>query len=360
MREALRLARKAQGRTSPNPAVGAVVARRDKIIASGYHRKAGSLHAEATALGELNGKAHDEDVLYVTLEPCNHHGKTPPCTEAILKQGIKKVVVGLMDPNPDVQGGGCRYLAEKGVDIKTGVLESECRELVEDFIKYSTTNTPFVIAKTALTLDGWTATSTGHSKWVTNEKSRRFVHGLRDKVQGIMVGVNTVLADNPSLTTRLNNRKGRDPIRIILDTNLRTPLSSKVINQESSAPTLIAVGKGVSEERVDLFQCRNVKIVHCPLKDGRIDLSGLMTILGKMQITSLLVEGGATLMGSLFRGKLIDKFFIFKAPKILGGHDGIPLASGKGPDKMSDSLVLKDIKTRRFGDDVLITGYPDY
>ena len=360
MREALHQAKKGLGRTSPNPAVGAVIVRNGKIIASGYHKEAGENHAEVETLAKIDGKAKKEDVLYVTLEPCHHYGKRPPCTEAIFKSGLKRVVVGMRDPNPKVSGGGCEFLSEKGIEVKTGVLESECRRLNEDFLKFVTTNRPFVIAKSALTMDGWTATSTGHSQWITNERSRQFVHRLRDRVDGVMVGIGTVLADDPLLTTRLKRRRGRDPVRIIVDSHLQIPDNARVLNTDSPSATLIAVGDDVPSERLKRIEKNGVSALPCPTKKEGIDLAVLMDILGAANITALLVEGGSTIIGSMIRQRLIDKFYIFKAPKILGGNDGIPMASGPGPKRMDESLMLKDIRVRRFGDDILIRGYPDY
>lgn len=360
MREALRQAKKGLGRTSPNPAVGAVIVRRGKIVASGHHKRAGEAHAEIEALSEIGGEATSEDTLYVNLEPCNHYGRTPPCTEAILKSGIKRLVIGMRDPNPNVSGGGCQFLAEKGIKIESGVLETECRQLNEAFLKFSATGRPFVIAKSALTMDGWTATSIGHSQWITNERSRQFVHRLRDRADGVMVGIGTVLTDDPLLTTRLKRRRGRDPIRVIVDTHLKIPADARVLNTESSSMTLIAVGSDLPAERLQRIQGDGVSSVICPTKDGRLDLAALMDILGGMDISSLLVEGGSAIIGSMVRERLIDKFYIFKAPKILGGSDGIPMASGPGPKRLDECVILKNIKVRRFGDDILVTGYADY
>jgi diaminohydroxyphosphoribosylaminopyrimidine deaminase/5-amino-6-(5-phosphoribosylamino)uracil reductase len=359
MRQALRQARKGLGRTSPNPAVGAVIVRKGQIVATGHHKKAGLPHAEVEVLRDLGGKAQG-DTLYVTLEPCNHHGRTPPCTEAILKSGLKRVVVGMRDPNPDVPGGGCEFLKGNGLSVTTGVLEAECRRLNEAFIKFVTTGHPFVMAKSALTMDGWTGTSKGNSKWITNEKSRQFVHRLRDRVDAVLVGIGTVLADDPRLTTRLGRRRGRDPLRIVVDTRLRIPPKARILNHDSSAETIIAVGSDVASKDRKQFQKRGVSVLTCPVKAGRIDLGALMGILGEMSVNSLLVEGGASIIGSMLREKLIDKFFIFKAPKILGGEDGVPMAAGQGPEKMDQCLYLKDLEVRRFGGDILITGYPDY
>jgi diaminohydroxyphosphoribosylaminopyrimidine deaminase/5-amino-6-(5-phosphoribosylamino)uracil reductase len=360
MRAALREARKGLGRTSPNPAVGAVIVRDGKIIASSYHKRAGSSHAEVEALAKIGGRGKKNDTLYVTLEPCNHHGRTPPCTEAILNSGIKKLVVGTKDPNPKVSGGGCEILTEKGVKVRTGILEAECRRLNEAFFKFATTGRPFVVAKSALTMDGWSATATGHSRWVTNEKSRQFVHRLRDRLDGVLVGVGTVLADDPMLTTRLKRGVGKDPVRVIVDTDLRIPEKAKVLNSHSSAPTLVAVGPDVPPERLRRTERNGVINLACPTTEGGIDLAALMDILGGMDITSLLVEGGSAIMGSVIRQRLVDKFYIFKAPKILGGNDGIPMASGPGPRNMDGCLRLRDVKVRRFGDDILVRGYPEY
>ena len=359
MREALRLARRGLGRTSPNPAVGAVIVRDGKVIAAGYHRRAGEAHAEINALSRLKGRPRSGDTLYVTLEPCNHHGKTPPCTAAILESGIRRVVVGMRDPNPHVAGGGCAVLAAEGVAVKTGLLEEACRRLNEAYIKFVTTSRPFVIAKTALTLDGWTATSAGHSQWITNEASRQFVHRLRDRVDAVMVGVETVLADDPALNTRLRKGEGKNPVRIILDTNLRTPPQAKVVTHDDGS-TWIAVGDDISARRLERRAGERVSFLRCPKKDGRIDLSALMDRLGERSVTSVLLEGGSTVMGAMLRERLIDKVYIFKAPKLLGGGDGIPMASGPGVRTMAESIGIRQLKIRRFGEDVLFEGYPWY
>jgi len=354
------LAAKGLGRTSPNPAVGAVVVRRGKIIASGYHKKAGLNHAEVEALSIIGGKGRPDDTLYVTLEPCNHHGKTPPCTEAILRSGIRNVVIGMSDPNPSVAGGGAGFLKKNGVKVKSGVLEAECRSLNEGWLKFISTGRPFVIAKSALTLDGWTATSKGHSKWITNERSRNFVHRLRDKVDGIMVGVGTIIADDPSLTSRLKNEKGRDPVRIIVDTHLRMPHNAKVFSLDSCSGTIIVAGDKTPKSKFRAFERDNVHVMTCPTRRGRIDLTRLMDVLGKMSIVTLMVEGGSGIMGSMIREGLIDKFYIFTAPRILGGDDGVPMARGNGPERMDESVILKDMQIKRFDDDILVIGYPEY
>lgn len=361
MREAIRQAAKGLGRTSPNPPVGCVIVRRGQIVAKGYHGRAGEPHAEVEALRALGGAPRKGDTLYVTLEPCNHQGKTPPCTAAILKSGIRTVVVGTRDPNPGVTGGGARFLVDRGVEVVVGVLEPDCRRLIEAFVKHATTGTPFVAAKSALTLDGWTATSSGHSRWVTGERSRRFVHRLRDSMDAVMVGVGTVLSDDPLLTARLGKGKGRDPHKVIVDTHLRMPLHARVLQGgDGSAQTLIAVGPGVPADRRAAFAREDVTILVCPERGGRVDLSALMRELGGRSVSSVLLEGGAALMGSMIRQRLVDKFYVFKAPKILGGGDGVPMASGRGPVSMEGCVRLRDVAIRRFGEDTLFVGYPDY
>ncbi len=358
MREALVQAKKGLGYTSPNPAVGAVVVKDRKVMARGYHRKAGLPHAEVEALKKVGGEAPGA-TLYVTLEPCNHFGRTPPCTQAILKSGIKRVVVGMKDPNPGVTGRGCDLLRENGVEVVSGILEPECLRLNEGFIKFVTAGRPFVTVKSALTLDGWAATATGDARWITNESSRRFVHRLRARTDAVMVGVGTVLADDPLLTSRLGKGRTRDPLRIILDTHLRIPREAKVLSVPSQASTLIAAGKDVNRRKLEGLEGERVSVITCPTKRGRIDLEALMGILGKREVTSILVEGGAEIIGSLVRERLVDKFCVFKAPKLLGGDDGIPMAKGPGPGQIKDCLHLKEVRVRRFQEDILIEGYPE-
>lgn len=360
MREAIRQARRGLGLTSPNPPVGCVIARRGQIIARGYHRKAGEPHAEVEALRNLRDGIRAGDTLYVTLEPCNHFGRTPPCTEAILRSGIARVVVGATDPNPSVVGGGCRFLTENGVEVVSGILESECRRLIEVFTKFSLTGRPFVAAKSALTLDGWTATSTGNSRWITGETARQFVHRLREVMDAVMIGVGTVLADDPSLTVRLRTGKGKVPLRVVLDTHLRTNPGARLLRDADKESTLLVVGETVPADRLKWFQEQGVRLLVCPEKDGGIDLDAVMAKLGAISVTSVLLEGGATLMGAMIRKRLIDKFYIFEAPKILGGGDGIPMAGGPGPVSIDQCIRFRDVRIRKFGEDLLIEGYPEY
>ncbi len=359
MREALREARKGLGKTHPNPAVGAVIVRNGHIIARGYHKRAGTDHAELVAIKRVKGRIKPTDVLYVTLEPCNHYGRTPPCTHAIINSGIKNVVIGMKDPNPGVKGGGVEFLKRNNIRVTSGILEQECKRLNEAYIKFVSTGIPFIVAKSALTLDGFTATRNGDSKWITNEKSRAFVHRLRAQVDGIMVGIGTVLKDNPLLTVRMVRGSQKNPVRIIVDTHLKIPHNSEVLNDESTE-TILAVGQRVPDKRIDSLKKDHVSVIKCPMSRNGIDLLELMKRLGKREMVNILVEGGATLMGSMIRERLIDKFYIFKAPRVLGGSDGIPLAKGRGPSTIEESLRLKDVRFRRFDQDMLIYGYPDY
>ncbi len=360
MKLALKEARKGLGRTSPNPAVGAVVVMNGKAVAQGYHQKAGMPHAEVEAFAKIGNRAPG-GTLYVTLEPCNHFGRTPPCTELILKSGVKRVVVGSRDPNPLVTGGGCDYLEKKGMEVVTGILRDECTRLNEAFNKFVLTGKPFVIAKSAITLDGWTATSAQHSQWITNEKSRGFVHRLRDRTDAVLMGIGTVLADDPAMTVRFKTKEGKDPVRIVVDTHFRTPADAKVMKNSSAAPTIIATSiEGDQSFRDSGPHPKGVQTLVCPTVKGEIDLTALLEKLGKMGITSVLVEGGAMILGAMLRAHLVDKCYVFIAPKILGGGDGIPMAAGPGPETMEESLKLQHVKVRRFGDDVLIQGYPSY
>ncbi len=356
MKIAIREAKKGLGKTSPNPAVGAVIVKEGKILSKGYHKKAGLPHAEIEALKKIGWKAEGA-TLYVTLEPCNHWGRTPPCTEAILKSGIKRVVIGMKDPNPHVKGGGAEFLKERGIEVEVGILEDECYRLNEHYVKFVKTHLPFVAVKVAMTLDGWIATATKDSKWITNERSRRFVHRLRSISDAVLVGIDTVISDNPLLTVR--HVKGKDPVRIILDSRLRIPEDANVIRKCPSNTVIVAAKDFVSEEKAKRFEEKTgANVLLCRTKNGKIDLKELLFILGKKDIMFLLVEGGSKVIGSFINEGLVDKFFIFFAPKILGGSDGIPMAYGKGPCRIRDSLSLTDVKVRRFMEDILIEGYP--
>jgi diaminohydroxyphosphoribosylaminopyrimidine deaminase/5-amino-6-(5-phosphoribosylamino)uracil reductase len=356
MQMALDLAVKGEGFTSPNPMVGAVVVKNGKVVGSGFHETVGGPHAEVNAIGAAGRQAAGA-TLYVTLEPCNHTGRTPPCTEKILSAGISRVVVAMPDPNQHVAGGGSEYLKQHGLKVATGVCEQQARQQNEAFIKYITTAKPFVIAKCAATLDGRIATRTGDSKWVTGEAARRHVHRLRHAVDAIMVGINTVDKDDPSLTTRLEDRQAKDPIRIILDTHLSIEPHARVLQQDSAVDTILVAGQGVKQNKKTVLEKAGARVIEAPLKNSRIDLAALMQQLGAMEICSLLVEGGSRVLASAFQAGIIDKIQFFYAPKVLGGDDGIPICSGPGPELMNQSFQIKDINVQRFDDDILIEGY---
>ncbi len=331
MQMALGLAIKGEGYTSPNPMVGAVVVKDGRVVGSGYHQMVGGPHAEVNAIAAA-GKLAKGATLYVTLEPCNHTGRTPPCTRKILEAGIKRVVVSMIDPNKDVAGGGADFLEQQGIRVTTGICREQAQKLNEAFVKFVRTRRPFVIAKCAATLDGRIATRSGDSKWVTGEKSRQFVHRLRHAVDGILVGINTVRTDNPSLTTRLPDGLGKDPVRIILDTHLSISPEAKLLRQESAADTILVVGQPLMQDKQTTFEKDGIRVIQSKLKNGLIDMDALMDRLGAMGLTSLLIEGGSRVLTSAFSAAIVDKVFFFYAPKILGGDDGIPICSGPGPE----------------------------
>ncbi|MDH3881340.1 MAG: bifunctional diaminohydroxyphosphoribosylaminopyrimidine deaminase/5-amino-6-(5-phosphoribosylamino)uracil reductase RibD [Desulfobacteraceae bacterium] len=360
MQMALDLAKKGEGFTSPNPMVGAVIVKDQKIVGKGYHQAAGEAHAEVNAIDDAGALAQNA-TLYVTLEPCNHTGRTPPCTEKVVASGIRRVVAAMNDPNPGVKGGGLDYLKNCGISITVGVCEKQAKRLNEIFIKHVRTKRPFTIVKCAATLDGRIATKTGDSRWVTGEESRQFVHQLRHAVDAIMVGINTVEKDNPSLTTRLTTRQKKikqlDPTRIILDTHLRISEKAKLLQLHSDSDTILITGPLVSSDKKTGLEKKGVRIIESPVIDGLIDLDRLMDLLGSLGITSLLIEGGGRVFASALSAGIVDKVLFFYAPKILGGDDGIPICKGPGVDLMNNCIPVKDIRVRRFGDDVLIEGY---
>ena len=357
MLKALSLARKGKGFTSPNPCVGAVVVKNGTIIGKGFHRAAGYAHAEVEAIDNAGPDAENATI-YVTLEPCNHFGQTPPCTHKIINAGIKKVVVGCKDPNPDVCGGGIQYLQDNNIEVVTGILEKEAQILIEDFIWYiQKGKTPFVILKSASTLDGRIATATGDSKWITNEKSRRYVHKIRHEADAILVGSGTLHADNPSLTSRIEGVKTKDPIRIILDTHLSIKQDAKVLTQKSNAKTIIVTGPVVSQKKKALIENQGAQIIAVRLKEQKLDLNELMIKLGQMSILSLLIEGGGIVSGSALKAGIVNKMLFFLAPKFLGSSDGIPLFEGTGPKLIKDAFELKNVNVSQFETDILVQGY---
>jgi diaminohydroxyphosphoribosylaminopyrimidine deaminase/5-amino-6-(5-phosphoribosylamino)uracil reductase len=334
------------------------VVRDGKIAGCGFHRRAGTPHAEVHALRDAGEQARGA-TLYVNLEPCCHHGRTGPCTEAVIQAGIARVVVAMADPNPLVAGKGIRALQDAGIEVTLGVLEDEARELNEVFIKYITTGLPFVVAKAAVSLDGKIATRTGRSKWITGEAARAYGHRLRDWYDAIMVGIGTVLADDPSLTTRLPGGGGRDPVRVIVDSQARTPLKARVLTQPSGAATLIATTAGASPARVELLRQAGAKVLVAGA-GPRVDLAGLLKILVQEGITSVLIEGGAAIHGSALAERIVDKAAWFIAPIIIGGRDAPGAVGGEGVNDPSEAAELERLKISRLGPDICVEGYLKY
>lgn len=350
MKRAIALA--GRGRTSPNPMVGAVVVRDGKIVGEGYHPKAGEPHAEVFALQSAGELAQGAD-LYVNLEPCCHYGKTPPCTDAIIQAGIRRVIAAMEDPNPEVAGKGFEALRQAGIEVQVGLMEAEARELNRGFIKRVTTGRPFVLWKTAMTLDGKICTRTGDSRWITGEKARREVHRLRASFDAVMVGIGTVLADDPELTVRhLSGKHVQNPIRVVIDSEGNTPSSAKVL--DGQAPTIIAVKRSAPEANLDRLWQSGARILGIPDVDGRIDLKYLMAELGKMGINSVLLEGGGELVASMIALGLVDRGLVFIAPKIVGGRDAKTPVEGDGVELMSEAIETSKPKIRRFGEDVAL------
>lgn len=363
MHLALELAAKAKGFTSPNPCVGAVVVENNEIIGQGWHHAAGKPHAEVEAIDDALSKFPHRlkgATIYVTLEPCNHFGKTPPCTQKILEAGISHVKVGCLDPNPYVSGGGVAFLRDKGIEVETGILEDQARILIEDFIWYTQNDKyPFVILKCAATLDGYIATATGDSKWITNEKSRAFGHGIRHQVDAILIGSGTLQADDPSLTARIPGQETKDPVRVILDTRLSISEDARVITQKSSASTILVTGPDVAGNKKKRLLDKGVEIIEVELLNGRLDLNKLMIRLGTMSILSLLIEGGGQVAASAVKAGIVNKVHYFLAPKFLGSNDGVPVFKGKGPEKIKDAFELDRVSIQCFDQDTLVTGYLD-
>ena len=354
MREALRIAEYARGRTSPNPLVGAVIVRDGAIVASGWHRAAGEPHAEIHAL-RMAGELARGATLYVTLEPCAHHGRTGPCAEAVIAAGLARVVIALSDPNPLVAGRGIHLLTAAGIEVTTGICEDEARRQNEIFLKWVTTKRSFVTLKTAMTLDGKIASHTGASQWITGAAARARVHAYRNEYDAILVGIGTVLADDPSLTTRLEHGTGKNPLRIVLDSEARTPLDAKLV-ADGAAPTIIVVSERADHRRVNLLRACGAEVV--TLGTQRVDIAALLDYLGAREITSLFVEGGATVNWSLLAGGSVDKVHAFIAPMLMGGAEAKTPIGGTGFDSPQTAFRLHDMTVEQVGTDILVTGYP--
>ncbi|MFC1691033.1 bifunctional diaminohydroxyphosphoribosylaminopyrimidine deaminase/5-amino-6-(5-phosphoribosylamino)uracil reductase RibD [Nanoarchaeota archaeon] len=344
-----------QSNPSPNPRVGAVLVNRwGKIIGKGFHRRAGLEHAEVEAINDARRKFHKikGSTMYVTLEPCNHYGLTPPCTEAIIREGIKKIVIAMRDPNQMVDGGGMNKLRISGISVKIGVLEKEAKKLNETWLKRTMTGKPFVIVKTAMSLDGKIATKTGDSKWISCEESRKYSHWLRNSVDSIMVGIGTVLKDDPELTVR--HIEGKDPLRIIIDSKLNVPLNAKVLNDNN---VIIITTNKYNKKKKKELEKKNIKIIIAETKKGKVDLKSAMDELSKLKIGSVLVEGGSELNASALNEGIVDKLIVFIALKIIGGRTAKTLVGGEGISKIKDCLNLKDLSVRRIGTSIVVTTY---
>ncbi|RGJ98059.1 bifunctional diaminohydroxyphosphoribosylaminopyrimidine deaminase/5-amino-6-(5-phosphoribosylamino)uracil reductase RibD [Megamonas funiformis] len=356
MRLAMQLAGNAIGRTSPNPLVGAVIVKDNRVVGCGWHRKAGTPHAEVHALNQAGELAQGADV-YVTLEPCAHYGKTPPCAKALVEAKVKNVYGGLLDVNPKVAGKGFKILEDAGIHVEYGFLQDELRKQNEVFFKWIEHKKPFIVLKAAMTLDGKIATATGQSKWITNETSRAYGYKLRDIYDGIMVGINTVIEDNPMLTARVDG--GKNPIRIVVDSSLKIDINANVV-QDKSAKTIIATTDKANKDKILKLQAQDVDVIVVDKDENdKVDIEKLLDILGQQNICSILVEGGATLSGSFVAKKLVDKVYFFIAPKIIGGKEAKTPVAGTGILNLQEALALKDIQIEKLEEDVLIIGRVD-
>lgn len=356
MRLAMQLAGNAIGRTSPNPLVGAVIVKDNRVVGCGWHRKAGTPHAEVHALNQAGELAQGADV-YVTLEPCAHYGKTPPCAKALVEAKVKNVYGGLLDVNPKVAGKGFKILEDAGIHVEYGFLQDELRKQNEVFFKWIEHKKPFIVLKAAMTLDGKIATATGQSKWITNETSRAYGYKLRDIYDGIMVGINTVIEDNPMLTARVDG--GKNPIRIVVDSSLKIDINANVV-QDKSAKTIIATTDKADKDKFLKLQAQDVDVIVVDKDENdKVDIEKLLDILGQKNICSILVEGGATLSGSFVAKKLVDKVYFFIAPKIIGGKEAKTPVAGTGILNLQEALTLKDIQIEKLEEDILIIGRVD-
>lgn len=355
MKMALDLAKLGEGLTSPNPLVGALLVKDGEIVGRGHHQKAGEDHAEIIALKQASEKAKGA-TLYVTLEPCCHVGKTGPCTEAIVKAGVRKVVVSMLDPNDQVNGKGVRELKRLAVEVETGILEKESQEMNEFFTFWIKNQLPFVLLKTASTLDGKIATFKGESKWITSEESRLVVHTLRNKVDAILVGIGTVLADNPQLMVHEDKDKRRNPLRIVIDSKLRISPRAKILKTSEWIKTMIVTTRKATLKKRKSLERMGVEVVVVPDKRGRVSIVSLLKLLGKRGVTSVLVEGGSEVNASFLKEKLAHKIFYFMAPRILG-NDALSAYADLGVSDLDQAVKIKNVKVENIGKDLLIQGY---
>lgn len=355
MERALTLAAEGRGRTSPNPTVGAVLTKNGRIVGEGYHAYAGADHAEVVALRAAE-EATRGAACYVTLEPCSHHGKTPPCTEALIKAGITKVLVATFDPNPLVAGTGVRRLREAGISVEVGLLQEAATRLNEPYFKYIRVREPFVLLKAALSLDGKLATRTGDSQWITGEGARRRVHETRDTVDAVVVGIGTILKDDSMLTTRLEGRVGRDPLRIVLDSRGRLPLTARIL-RTGARPPLVAVGPRIPPARLRRLKEAGAEVVMLPQGDGGLSLRNLVSQLGRREITSVMIEGGGKVATSALQAGIVDKLILMLAPILIGGEKAPTLLGGEGVEKLAEALHLTQLSVEHAGQDLILEGY---
>lgn len=355
MERALSLAAQGRGRTSPNPMVGAVLTKKGTIIGEGYHAYAGADHAEVVALKATKETASGA-VCYVTLEPCTHYGKTPPCAEALIKAGVTRVIVATYDPNPLVAGAGVRRLREAEIRVEVGLLQEAASRLNEAYCKYIRAREPFVVLKAALSLDGKLATRTGDSQWITGEGARRRVHEMRDTVDAVVVGIGTVLKDDPMLTTRLEVREGRDPLRVVVDSRGRLPLGARLLRTGSRSP-LVAVGPRIPPRRLHRLKEAGAEVVVLPEGEGGLSLRDLICELGRREITSVMIEGGGKLATSALQAGLVDKLILMLAPILIGGKKAPTLLRGDGVEKLAEALHVSQLSVERVGQDLILEGY---
>lgn len=355
MERALTLAAEGRGRTSPNPMVGAVLTKGGRILGEGYHAYAGADHAEVVAL-RAAGEATRGAACYVTLEPCSHHGKTPPCTEALIKAGITKVLVATYDPNPLVAGTGVRRLREAGISVEVGLLQEAATRLNEPYFKYIRVREPFVLLKAALSLDGKLATRTGDSQWITDEGARRRVHETRDTVDAVVVGIGTILKDDSMLTTRLEGRAGRDPLRVVLDSRGRLPLTARIL-RTGACPPLVAVGPSIAPARLRRLKEAGAEVMMLPQGNGGLSLRELVSELGRREITSVMIEGGGKVATSALQAGVVDKLILMLAPILIGGEKAPTLLGGEGVEKLADALHVTQLSVERAGQDLILEGY---
>ena len=348
MELALKLAEKGRGTTSPNPMVGCVIVKRGSIVGKGWHIKAGGDHAEIMAIKSAGKKANNA-TLYVNLEPCSHWGRTPPCTEKILESGVREVIIGMPDPNPQIEG--FKELKFRGIKSKIGILEDESKKLNEAYIKYIKTATPFVTLKVAMSLDGKIATKSGQSKYITSKEARKFVHQIRSEVDAVMVGSNTVMKDDPELTPRLV--KGKDPLKVIVDSKLKVPVTKKLFKYPLKL--IVATTEKAPKKKVKQLQQKGIKVIQTKSKQGRVDLKDLMSQLGKLEIMSIMLEGGSELNASAIKEGIADKILLFSAPKLIG--QGLGAIGNLGITNLDKAINLKNFETKKIGKDILVEGY---